>query len=513
MALLSFHLDTRRLILYIIPLVPTLVNLLPPSYTYKTDQLIIYRSLYYCFFHSVFSTSAFYSSKLLYTNLYTTLEKMNFQEIYTETNEKNMFQDIDWKEFNSFQDFEWQQNLENILPEQLDLMEYEEPSIYNNQMPSDVYFSTAPRYTRDQAQYDEFVFDQQAGPTYSSLPSSPPSSPLTRLNISTPPWSVLPTEQTPSARGSTQENGPKKATKSCEYAYKPLEIAPASWDIFEYNSFGELEPGRAYSAQELLRYLYCNPQHQVNEKYNPKLGGFTLWIQRTPRASAFEYVRPRPEADLCRFRNCEHNNVIKAGDVRVAFDELTNNTPNLDPKHNAGYAHLSCLEKQMDFPMLCKDMEVKPENRVLPLEWTQKNPMILQDRTELDHVQRFIDFCNVNGRAPLSYPVLGTLYDEISRLGPSEWKRPALDRWQRGGVEWDDVDKAKKNHAKKLAKAKKDDTRAKKEAAKKRAPCGVWSRVRVTPERSTLSRKGLAQITRPLPKQMESSYARGRSRV
>lgn len=439
---------------------------------------------------------------------------MNFEEIYTETNNEmdDIFQDINWDEFDSFQEFEWQQNLENILlpGQQLDLMENDVPSIYNNQMPpSGPYFSTAPTapvYTHDQDQYDEFAFDQQAGPTYSSLPSSlpssPPSSQLTRLNICTSPRSVLPTaEQTPSAsaRGSTQEIGPKKATESCEleYAYKPLEIAPASWDIFEYNKFGELEPGRTYSAQELLQYLYCNPQHQVDEKYNPKLGGFTLWIQRTPRASDdFEYGHHHPEAGLCRFENCEHNNnVIKAGDIRVAFDELTNNTPNLDPKHNAGYTHLSCLEKQIDFPMLCKDLKVKPENRVLPLEITQKNPMILQDRTELDHVQRFIDFCNVNGRAPLSYPVLGTLYDEISRLWPSERKRPALERWQRGGVEWDDVDKAKKHHAKELAKAKKDDVAH--AAKKKRAPTSgdvllSSSRVRVTTpkrRRSLSSRK------------------------
>ena len=417
----------------------------------------------------------------------------------------DIFQDINWHEFDSFQEFEWQQNLENILPEQqLDLMqENDEPSIYNNQMPSGPYFSTAPLYTHDQDQYDEFSFDQQAGPSYSSLPSgpapcSPPSSQLTRLNISTSPRSVLPpTEQTPSsARSSTQEIGPKKATESYEYAYKPLEFSPASWHIFEYNKFGELEPGRAYSAQELQTYLYCNPQHKVGEKYNPKLGGFTVWIQRTPRASDFEYGHHQ-EASLCRFENCEqHNNVIKAGDVRVAFDELTNNTPNLDPKHNAGYAHLSCLEKQLDFPTLCKDLKVKAENRVLPLELTQKNPMILQDRTELDHVQRFIDFCNLNGRAPLSYPILGTLYDEITRMGPTEWKRPAIERWQRGGVEWDDVNKAKKHHAKELAKAKKDDARAKKKyATEKRAPATdvllLSSRVRVTPppKRNGPSRK------------------------
>lgn len=151
-----------------------------------------------------------------------------------------------------YRDLESQQKLENILTEQPDLMKYEEPSIYNNQMPSRAHFSTTSVYTSDLAQYDGFVFEypqpgaaehfmdsfftlvfptaRQAGPTH----SSPPSSPLTRLNISTPssllapPRNVLPTEQTPSARGSTQENGPREATKCCTYAYKPLDITPTS---------------------------------------------------------------------------------------------------------------------------------------------------------------------------------------------------------------------------------------------------------------------------------------------
>lgn len=188
-------------------------------------------------------------------------------------------------------------------------------------MPSGPYFSTAPAYSSDLAQYNNFIVDYhqpgaaddflnsfstferptapQAGPTN----SNPASSPLTSLNISTPssplnpPRSVLPTERTPSSGGSTQENGLKNATKSCAYTYKPIDIAPASWDIFGYNSFGELEPDRTYSTQELYRYLYSNPQHQVGETCNPKLGVFTLWIQRTPHDSIAGYGYP--QAGLC----------------------------------------------------------------------------------------------------------------------------------------------------------------------------------------------------------------------
>lgn len=88
----------------------------------------------------------------------------------------------------------------------------------------------------------------------------------------------------------------------------------------------------------------------------------------------------------------------------MAFDELIKYISNLDPKHNAGYVHICCLGKIMDFAMLCKDLYVKPEDRALPLERAPENPMMMRDRTELDNVQRFIDFCNANCRAPRSYP-------------------------------------------------------------------------------------------------------------
>lgn len=415
---------------------------------------------------------------------------IDYQEMDTETNEKSIFQDTDWNKINFFEDFGWQQqNLKNNLTEQSD------------QMRSSAYLSTGPAYTGDPAQYDECVFDvpqpgaadgvlnsvfmselptaPQAGPTYTGGPSSPP----TCLNITTssqlaPPWSVFPTEQTSSSplirqNISTANNQlvlvrgkPKKHIEGCTYTYESLDTAPASWDIFEYNSFGELEPGRTYSPQELKQYLYRNPQHQVDGTYNPMLGGFTLWIQRTPRDSSFRYGYLKE--NLCRFENCEHDNVLKAGDIRVAFDELTKNHPNFDPMHSTGYVHLGCLEKHLNFPMLCKDLDVRPEGRVFPPGFDQKNPMILQDRTELDHVQRFIDFSIEHGRPPKCYDER-TLNAELLHFGPTKLRGIALYLWQRWGVRWDDGDKAKKQLAKDRSRAKKDDARAQEKAAKKRA--------------------------------------------
>ena len=396
---------------------------------------------------------------------------MAFQDIYTEVNKAGIIQDI-----------EWGQSFDNtFIDEQPDILVYEEPSVYTSQFASGPYFLTNP-VDPDLIQYDighpqpgavDSLWNSEgpaappANPIYSSPPRSPPSSSLTRLNISnplSPPYSFLPTEKptriqelyTAGTERSVQGNWPNKATKSHPYGYKPLDIAPASWDIFLYNSFGELEPGRTYSALEIVQYLYKHPKHQIGDTYNPKLGGLTLWIQRTPPDSSLAHGHP--EAGLCRFEDCEHKNVIKAGEVRVAFDELTKHIQNLNPQHNAGYVHLSCIEKKMNFPMLCKDLDIKPEDRLLPLEPTHRNEMMMQDRSELEHVHRFITFCDEQGRAPRSYPRLGTLHDEILRFErgklKGKWKgaleKGAVEQWQTRGVEWDDQDKARKQQTKEL---------------------------------------------------------------
>lgn len=116
--------------------------------------------------------------------------------------------------------------------------------------------------------------------------SSPPNSPLNRLHIYSPTSplspspSVLPSEQSASnpRRGtsgserSTQESMHKKATNSRSYAYKALDFIPASWDIFAYNSFGELEPGRTYSYKR-----WCDTCITTHS---------TVWVRHTTRSSA-----------------------------------------------------------------------------------------------------------------------------------------------------------------------------------------------------------------------------------
>lgn len=394
---------------------------------------------------------------------------MSFQDIYVEATEAGIFENI----------YE-EQSSNNTVIEQPDVLEYEKPSLYSTQLSTSPYFLNAP-VRPDLAGGDELSFKclqtqpvdklchrsitfesptAPSGPTWTCSPTSYLKSPAIKFLPSqlSPPPIISPAKQV-----SIQGKKPKKRKHYRSYDYKPLYITLSSWDIFEYNYFGELQPGRTYTAGELVRYLYSNPQNYVGETYNPKLGGLTLWIQRTPQNFDAEYGHP--DAGLCRFHNCEHDNVIKPGDVRVAFDELTKLIPNLNPQHNAGYVHLSCLEKKMNFPMLCKDLDVKPEARVLPLECTHYNPMILQDRTELEHVQRFITFCNEMGRAPESYPSEGLLVDEILRFGPSKLKTFALKLWQKRGVEWDDEDKAKNKHSKDMYKVKRDYVRGKRGVA------------------------------------------------
>ena len=383
---------------------------------------------------------------------------MSIPDIYAEATEAGIFDNI-----------YGEQSFENTVIEQPNALEYDEPSIYTTQFSTSPYYLKAPvcsdntegedfsyKYLQPSAPVDELgtrlcdksiTFDNSPIAKSRAISTRSPTSKLKRpatnsaRSIFSPPPRIPRTKQV----GIQGKKPGKKVTFFRSNGYDPLYVAPFNWDIFEYNSFGELSPGRTYTPQELVRYLYSNPQHHVGETYNPKLGGLTLWVQRTPEDFAADYGHP--EAALCRFQNCDHNNKsnneIKAGEIRVAFDELTKQIPNLNPQRNAGYVHLSCLEKKLNFPMLCKDLEVKAEARFLPLELTHGNPMILQDGGisgggggVLEHVQRFIDFCNRMGRPPKSYPDQGRLIDEILQLEAPRIIK--LKKIKKGGVKWDE---------------------------------------------------------------------------
>lgn len=410
---------------------------------------------------------------------------MSSQNIYNQTAEAGI----------SNTDREQSFENEKIVNEQSDVLGCKKPMFDTTKLSSGPY-SLKPWANPDQAQHErgysqpevnnllaiKFPTTPQANPRNTSPPTSPltrqvittpgslPSSPLSSPPISSPssPPRISPNELAAPVPGvgtagiepRIHVERPKEVPNSYSNGYKPLYLALTSWDIFAYNNFGELEPGKTYSTDEIIRFLYKNPQHYFGKSYSPKVGGLTLRIQRTPQDFALEHGHPK--AGLCRFADCKYDDVIEAGDIRVAFDELTKFIPNLNPQHNAGYVHLSCLEKKLDFPKLCIDLDVRAECRYLPLERTRTNHMALRDSTVLEHVQRFINFCVEMGRAPLSYPSKGYLFQEIARLEPGN-------RWKTAGLEWHPGDHAWMQPSKNVVcRIKRRDALAKMKAAKKK---------------------------------------------
>lgn len=187
---------------------------------------------------------------------------------------------------------------------------------------------------------------------------------------------------------------------SLPQSYKALTSVPQNWGCFSYNRFGELEPGRTYSVDQIEQFLCKNRQypHEFKPLANDSL---TLWIQRTPPDNAIRCGEPH--TSHCRFEDCRFGKEIRAGEVRVAMDELTMTNPTHDPQHNAGYVHLACLEMHTNFPKTVWLLNVKAEDRVLPLEVTKKNYMILKNIGELENVEMFLRFCKRENRPPRSY--------------------------------------------------------------------------------------------------------------
>ncbi|KAL9580054.1 MAG: hypothetical protein Q9212_004723 [Teloschistes hypoglaucus] len=174
-------------------------------------------------------------------------------------------------------------------------------------------------------------------------------------------------------------------------------MPPADWSIFEYSEDGELERGRRYTASEIQEYLFDHPLHRLtNGTYDPKNGGLRLWIQRNPADSARRY--PSPQSNRCRFEDCFATyNVINQGHMRVCFDEsqsyLDEGDGKADPFYCAGFVHLNCLERLLDFPSICATLPIMPDCRELHNEPKGVNGMILKPYTSVELTASFIRRC------------------------------------------------------------------------------------------------------------------------
>ncbi|KAE8451208.1 hypothetical protein EG329_004372 [Mollisiaceae sp. DMI_Dod_QoI] len=174
--------------------------------------------------------------------------------------------------------------------------------------------------------------------------------------------------------------------------YEPLPSKPNAWGtinpktdepLFQYTAFGDLNPLLTYTASQFSEYIASHPLNRIST--TTKQSGLTLWIQTVPADSGRRY--PNRASEKCRFAECpDSHRTIRKGDFRVAFDEQFSQSKTTDPFHNAGYVHLFCLEKYLDFPQLCKDFNVRPDIRILR---EGKNKMaITRDHPSMENIVR-----------------------------------------------------------------------------------------------------------------------------
>lgn len=226
--------------------------------------------------------------------------------------------------------------------------------------------------------------------------------------------------------------------------YTPLASHPEPWGsinpetnepIFKYTAFGELDPLSTFTPAQISEYI---SQHPLNKKH--KDAGLRLLIQTVPADSGRRY--PNRASEKCRFEGCPDSlRTIRKGDFRVAFDEQSSQCSTTDPFHNAGYVHLFCLEKFLDFPQLCKDFNVQPDVRILP---EGKNKMaITRDHSSMEGIVRsFISQSKPwnrfgNGIRPLEYYNHTLNYMLTQEHLKKQPKHLQKIRTQRGGVSID----------------------------------------------------------------------------
>ncbi|KAF2396366.1 hypothetical protein EJ06DRAFT_585248 [Trichodelitschia bisporula] len=168
----------------------------------------------------------------------------------------------------------------------------------------------------------------------SYAPSTSPTRPWIRANRST------------SGRSARTR---KIATYDVNAAYPLIPPQPEAWAYGEreyvYTERGELR-NATYTPEQIWAFIVRNPAKT------------TLWIQRTPADAIRRY--PTAGSAKCRFDCCPIRQAglpgtILPGHYRVAIDERWGRFgESVDPLVVAGYVHLYCLERFMDFKKLVK---------------------------------------------------------------------------------------------------------------------------------------------------------------
>lgn len=125
-----------------------------------------------------------------------------------------------------------------------------------------------------------------------------------------------------------------------DYYYKLCRLPPvrhpATNRILSAYSGVELEPNLRFSGHQFDEYIF----HAVRQGRK-----FMFRVEKQHTLMGYRYPRGH-ESTRCRFAKCPLDGTIRSGQIRVCISEFADpRNEILDPYHNAGYAHVYCLEK------------------------------------------------------------------------------------------------------------------------------------------------------------------------
>ncbi|KAF2277246.1 uncharacterized protein EI97DRAFT_441983 [Westerdykella ornata] len=191
-------------------------------------------------------------------------------------------------------------------------------------------------------------------------------------------------------KGLTSRTGKINNYRPIYYENRPHPIG-GPWKTpngykFKYTKNWEFSQA-TYSAAQLNDFIFHYPR---DKNKHSKL---TIWIQKSSTDSAVRYASATHKK--CRFRDCPANlygnGTITVGQPRVAFDERWHeHGMNVDPYLVAGYAHLYCMERFLDFEAICKLGIVKVDERVFRKEPNGRFAATLNGEAEADIAVAFI---------------------------------------------------------------------------------------------------------------------------
>jgi hypothetical protein len=155
----------------------------------------------------------------------------------------------------------------------------------------------------------------------------------------------------------------------------------------QYTKHGEFlnKPGGVMSAKKIKEFILEYPKYP-----GAKL---KLWIQRGPTDCARRYKSSTWAK--CRFEECPaqkyQTGTILHGHYRVSFDEKWHrDRENVDPFLTAGYVHLYCMERFLDFSEICRKADVEVDTRQLTNEPRGKWAATLANQPECAIAQKFV---------------------------------------------------------------------------------------------------------------------------